>query len=134
MRRLISYKIFYLINCTAAIKLLLRRTLVLEQVYSAIFSQRDRRVRCVKYFMFLGALVSPWFDSFSQRQDINLNNDWQTSLKGTNEWKKVNIPHNWDDYYGYRRLQHGNLHGDVVYKKSFTTKQAKQGKRFFFIL
>ena len=75
--------------------------------------------------------MSPWLNSYSQRQDINLNNAWQTSLKGTNEWKKVNVPHNWDDYYGYRRLQHGNLHGDATYKKSFTIKQPKQGKRFF---
>jgi beta-galactosidase/beta-glucuronidase len=75
--------------------------------------------------------VSPWFNSYAQRQDINLNNDWQTSLKGTSAWKKVNVPHNWDGYYGYRRLQHGNLHGDAVYKKSFTIKQSKQGKRFF---
>jgi hypothetical protein len=75
--------------------------------------------------------VSPWFNSYAQRQDINLNNEWQTSLKGSNTWKKVNVPHNWDDYYGYRRLQHGNLHGDAVYKKNFGVKQPKQGKRFF---
>jgi hypothetical protein len=39
--------------------------------------------------------------------------------------------HNWDDYYGYRRLVHGNLHGDAVYKKTFSIKQSKTGKRFF---
>ena len=33
--------------------------------------------------------------------------------------KTVNIPHNWDDYYGYRQLTHGNLHGTVLYKKDF---------------
>jgi beta-galactosidase len=70
-------------------------------------------------------------NAFSQRQDISLNNDWLTSLNTTDEWKKVNIPHNWDDYYGYRRLVHGNLHGDATYKKDFRIKQAKQGKRFF---
>jgi hypothetical protein len=64
-------------------------------------------------------------------QDISLNNDWLTSLSTTNTWKKVNVPHNWDDYYGYKRLVHGNLHGDAVYKKNFVTKQSKQGKRFF---
>jgi len=86
---------------------------------------------CVKPLILLCVFVSPWFNSYAQRQDINLNNDWQTSLKGTNAWKKVNVPHNWDGYYGYRRLQHGNLHGDAMYKKSFTIKQSKQGKRFF---
>src|SRR6185503_1583946 len=69
--------------------------------------------------------------SYGQRQDISLNNDWLTSLTTTNTWKKVNVPHNWDDYYGYRRLVHGNLHGDAVYKKTFTIKQNKHGKRFF---
>ena len=42
----------------------------------------------------------------------------------------VNLPHNFDDYYGYRQLRHGNLHGSAVYTKTFTTaKQA--GKRYF---
>jgi hypothetical protein len=75
--------------------------------------------------------LSLCLNSFSQRQDISLNNDWLTSLNKTNTWKKVNIPHNWDDYYGYRRLLHGNLHGDAVYKKDITIKQSKTGKRFF---
>jgi beta-galactosidase len=86
---------------------------------------------CVKFFVLLCAFVSLWFNSFSQRQDISLNNDWLTSLEGKGTWKQVNIPHNWDDYYGYRRLVHGNLHGNAVYKKTFTIKQNKTGKRFF---
>jgi beta-galactosidase len=65
------------------------------------------------------------------RQDISLNNDWISLLSGTNDWKKINIPQNWDDYYGYRRLLHGNLHGDAFYKKYFTISQSKKGKRFF---
>ena len=31
------------------------------------------------------------------------------------ETKTVNVPHNWDDYYGYRQLKHGNLHGTATY-------------------
>jgi hypothetical protein len=153
MHRLINYKIDYVVGCNTTIKRELRRTLVLYQFYSALISGKVAKFikyttqrfnvfnflcafakplrLCVKPFVFLCVLVSPWFNSYSQRQDINLNNDWQTSLKGTDEWKKVNVPHNWDDYYGYRRLQHGNLHGDAIYKKSFTIKQSKQGKRFF---
>ncbi len=134
MRRLISNKIFLLTSLSTTIKQSLRRSIQGSVHYLAFFSQRSQRirgVRCVKLFVLLCGFVSPWFNSYAQRQDINLNNDWQTSLKGTTEWKKVNVPHNWDDYYGYRRLQHGNLHGDAVYKKSFTIKQSKQGKRFF---
>lgn len=70
-------------------------------------------------------------NSFSQRNDILLNDNWITALSGSNKWKQVSIPHNWDDYYGYRRLLHGNLHGDAVYKKTITIKQSKTGKRFF---
>jgi beta-galactosidase len=83
--------------------------------------------------------------SFSQRQDISLNNNWLTIATSndqvlpvntyqatiTNKWKKVNIPHNWDQYEGYRRLLHGNRHGDSWYRKTFTTKQSTTGKRFF---
>jgi hypothetical protein len=136
----------------------LRRTLVRSVRYSAFLNRKDAKVLnpstqknnvvnslcafeipivigtlrlCVKPFLILCVFVSLWFNLKAQRQDINLNNDWQTSLAGTNEWKKVNVPHNWDDYYGYRRLLHGNLHGDAVYKKNFTIKQSKTGKRFF---
>lgn len=86
---------------------------------------------CVRPFILLWLLASSWFVSFSQRSDISLNENWLTSIPGTNTWKKVNVPHNWDDYYGYRRLVHGNLHGSALYKKSFVIKQSKQEKRFF---
>src|SRR5258705_5062999 len=87
--------------------------------------------RCVNYSLPFCTFLLLSFNSFAQRQDISLNSDWLTSLTTTNTWKKVNIPHNWDDYYGYRRLVHGNLHGHAVYKKNFIIKQSKQGKRFF---
>jgi len=146
MRRLISYKIFLVTSLSATIKLSLRRTLLGSSRYSAFFMQHLQRYNncgkslcafakslrlCGKPLILLCVFVSLSFNLYSQRRDINLNNDWQTSLKGTNAWKKVNVPHNWDDYYGYRRLQHGNLHGDAMYKKRFAIKQSRQGKRFF---
>ena len=42
----------------------------------------------------------------------------------------VNLPHNFDDYYGYRQLRHGNLHGSAIYQKSFAL-QPQEGKRYF---
>ena len=42
----------------------------------------------------------------------------------------VTVPHNFDDYYGYRQLRHGNLHGSAVYQKTFTV-QPQAGKRYF---
>jgi hypothetical protein len=116
MHRLLSYKRILVAGFCTTIKHPLRRTLILPVCYSRIL---------------FGISLCLWQSISAQRLDINLNNDWQTSLNGTNAWKKVNVPHNWDDYYGYRRLQHGNLHGDAVYKKSFAIKQSKQGKRFF---
>jgi hypothetical protein len=82
------------------------------------------------------------------RQDILLNDNWQTmavddpgklkpdyykSTAGINSWefKQVNIPHNWDDYEGYRRLLHGNYHGGAWYRKTFFLQQSKESKRFF---
>src|SRR5258706_6798119 len=99
-------------------------------IFALMFHVASSR-RCVNHSLLLFAFVSLWINSFSQRQDISLSNDWLTSLTTTNTWKKVTIPHNWDDYYGYRRLVHGNLHGDAVYKRNFVIKQSKQGKRFF---
>ena len=69
---------------------------------------------------------------------ISLNSSWQTYLLNqedtNNQWNSkskiiqtVSIPHNWDDYYGYRRLLHGN-HGSAMYKKTFSV----QGKMFLF--
>jgi hypothetical protein len=149
MQRLINYKNFLVAGLIAAIMLPLRRSVLHSFLYSAFILRKDAKFTktqnswsiclsffaplrlCMKSFVILYALMSSWFNLNAQRQDINLNNDWQTSLAGTSEWKKVNVPHNWDDYYGYRRLMHGNLHGDAVYKKTFTIKQNKQGKRFF---
>ena len=42
----------------------------------------------------------------------------------------VDIPRNWDDYYGYRQLTHGNLHGTAMYTKDFVADK-KEGKRYF---
>ena len=76
------------------------------------------------FFVFL------WANSFAQRQDIDLNAGWLTTIDNK-EWKKVNVPHNWDDYHGYRRLLHGNLHGDAEYRREIKIRQSTTGKRFF---
>ncbi|MBO5002270.1 MAG: beta-galactosidase, partial [Prevotella sp.] len=49
---------------------------------------------------------------------------------GSSSTEKINLPHNFDDYYGYRQLRHGNLHGSAVYSKSFDAEK-KSGKRYF---
>ena len=63
--------------------------------------------------LLLGSLLA----AAQPRQDILIDKDWRTSLDSLH-WKTVDIPHNWDDYYGYRRLRHGNLHGSAEYRKT----------------
>jgi hypothetical protein len=62
------------------------------------------------------------------RLDISLNTDWETSMDG-HTWRRVDVPHNWDTYGGYRRLKHGNLHGTAWYRKHFSIKE--KGERYF---
>ena len=64
-----------------------------------------------------------------------LNDGWQTALldsagRQCGEPLSVSLPHNWDDYYGYRQLKHGNLHGSAIYKKNVRIDK-RQGKRYF---
>lgn len=65
-----------------------------------------------------------------QRRTVTeLNSGWKTWMK--NDTLKVNIPHNWDDYFGYRQLTHGNLHGTATYSKTFTAPEAGENKQYF---
>jgi len=64
------------------------------------------------------------------RKDILLDDGWRTSLDSA-KWKVVDVPHNWDDYGGYRRLRHGNLHGVAWYQRSLRMGVVEPGKRYF---
>lgn len=66
-----------------------------------------------------------------RRTVIPLMAGWQTTMG--DETRTVDLPHNWDDYYGARQLRHGNLHGTAVYKKTFNVDKAA-GKRYFLTL
>lgn len=79
----------------------------------------------------------------SVREIISLNNDWRTIANDSSlnpsfseklddtKWKLVDVPHNWDQYAGYRRLVHGNFHGDAWYRKNFAIDHPKNMQRFF---
>lgn len=86
------------------------------------------------------------FSQTGQRKSITLNQGWQSIADDTNinaykgfeavgfndkSWKTVDVPHNWDQYEGYRRMLHGNRHGYAWYRKTFVSKAQKAGKRFF---
>lgn len=79
-------------------------------------------------------LSFPAPDPKGKRMVMSLNDGWTSKLLAGNTAGKElswsgNIPHNWDDYYGYRQLKHGNLHGSAVYEKSFDVKK-QAGKRY----
>jgi len=97
-------------------------------------------------FLLLSALITR---SQSPRTDILLNEHWRTIATDSNPpspywnqpandqrttineqlpWRTVSIPHNWDDYNGYRRLRHGNRHGTAWYRKTFTIKGPPESK------
>ncbi|MBQ6209329.1 MAG: beta-galactosidase [Prevotella sp.] len=60
----------------------------------------------------------------------SLNDQWKCQILGNSTIQTVNLPHNLDDYYGYRQLRHGNLHGSALYDKSFILTK-KTDKRYF---
>ena len=102
------------------------------------------------YSVLLFFLFSPFF-AFTQmpaRQSISLNEDWQTIANDSfinahdgfekeiyplKNWKRINVPHNWDSYEGYRRLLHGNRHGYAWYRKTFKVNRKYKDKKYFFI-
>lgn len=73
-----------------------------------------------------------------KRQIVSLNQDWQVTFGKTSEDSitkkmgtfRVNVPSNLDDYYGYRQLKHGNLHGTATYEKHFSVHKQTR-KRYF---
>jgi len=79
----------------------------------------------------------PQPEASGKRTLTPLNQGWETwlteasdSAAPLNKKIQVTLPHNWDDYYGYRQLRHGNLHGTVVYSKRFEARKLT-GKRYF---
>ncbi len=82
----------------------------------------------------------------SIRLEKNLNNGWRTIAHSTNQhmydnfvqadynvvtWKTVDVPHNWDDYGGYRRLLNGNRYGYAWYRRTFSIKKLRKNQRCF---
>ena len=65
-----------------------------------------------------------------RRTITSLNEGWTGFVCGDTITTNITLPHNFDDYHGYRQLRHGNLHGSAVYQKTFTTKP-QEGKRYF---
>lgn len=99
-------------------------------------------------FCFFSSLCFVWSQSTKSsakvRKEFSLNSSWETILLDnpqqeksfvenpkSDKWLSVNVPHNWDQYYGYRRTKHGNLHGTAWYKKTLKLDKKDVLKQFF---
>ncbi len=91
-------------------------------------------------------LMSSVLKAQEPRTSISLNSNWRSVADDYNPkkydgfenpdfkdhaWEKVQVPHNWDKYHGYRRMLHGNRHGYAWYRKSFKINQQQKNKRYF---
>ncbi len=105
----------------------------------------------LRNILIYSTIIASWFLLVTScreepiRKSVSLNSNWQTIANNddnqisklftnTNfqnkDWLEVDIPHNWDDYGGYRRLRHGNRHGFAWYRKTFEVDKKAQ-KRYF---
>src|SRR5690606_21234230 len=90
------------------------------------------------------SIASP--ESKEIRREISFNSDWQTVFadslslsdeeilnnpEAVQDWQNVEIPHNWDQYQGFRRMVHGNLHGTAWYRKKFMVSPGEKDKKHF---
>ncbi len=143
---------FYDTGNSATIERLLRRTLVRSVILFSFFKPRGHSGHkdAQRISVMLCVALALWFNSsFAQKEvrtEISLDNNWLTIANDSNKnafdgfqnisfvtsgWKKVDAPHNWDAYEGYRRKLHGNRHGYAWYRKTFTVKQQPKNKRLF---
>lgn len=98
-----------------------------------------------RHFLALGA-AAPATLSLARppeppRRIESLDDAWRTALgdpPGAQQasfddsaWTTVAIPHNWEDYQGYTRKSHGNLHGTAWYRRTFTVAPADRARRVF---
>lgn len=128
----------------------LRRTLVRLEGLLSIVKPIGQNNTVTKVFVllgvFLGVGIKPGTAQETSRKVISLDKGWFTRASDTLQagidafdqttfpkysWKKVDVPHNWDGYEGYRRLRHGNRHGYAYYTKTFTLAPQPNGKRSF---
>jgi beta-galactosidase len=106
-----------------------------------------KKIFFIYFFLFFCSVQSQVKHASAElRSQISLNSSWETILlsdplkqedafvnnpKMDANWQKIDVPHNWDQYYGYRRMKHGNLHGTAWYHKTFNIDKKDKGKRLF---
>ena len=104
---------------------------VVYHFYCAVNNDQQRGIAVATSVpMGRSAVRFPEPDRKGRRTITSLNEGWTAATVPDGSPSDVTIPHNFDDYYGYRQLRHGNLHGSAVYQKTFIA-QPQEGKRYF---
>ena len=105
---------------------------VVYHFYCAVNSDQQRGIAVATSVpMGRSAVHFPKPERKGRRTITSLNDGWTAHCSVAHDSVvSINLPHNFDDYYGYRQLRHGNLHGSAIYQKTFIA-QPQEGKRYF---
>ena len=112
---------------------------VVYHFYCAVNNEQQRGIAVATSVpMGRGDVRFPEPERKGRRTTTNLNDGWTAAIvpdgsattPGGLPSGPITLPHNFDDYYGYRQLRHGNLHGTATYERTFVTEK-QDGKRYF---
>ena len=105
---------------------------VVYHFYCAVNNDQQRGIAVATSVpMGRSAVRFPAPERKGRRNVTSLNDGWTARCAVAHDSvMNINLPHNFDDYYGYRQLRHGNLHGSATYRKVFTAAK-QEGKRYF---
>lgn len=106
---------------------------VVYHFYCAVNNDQQRGIAVATSVpMGRSAVRFPAPERKNRRNMTSLNEEWVAKSDAGRDTipTLVNIPHNFDDYYGYRQLRHGNLHGKATYTKVFQSDKL-EGRRYF---
>ena len=104
---------------------------VVYHFYCAVNNAQQRGIAVATSVpMGRSAVRFPEPEPTGKRSLVSFNDGWTGRLSCDSVAAKLTLPHNFDDYYGYRQLRHGNLHGSATYNKRFMSEK-HNGKRYF---
>ena len=106
---------------------------VVYHFYCAVNNDQQRGIAVATSVpMGRSAVRFPEPEPTGKRTITSLNDGWTATCSVGRDTiaTNVTVPHNFDDYYGYRQLRHGNLHGSAIYQRTFIA-QPQRGKRYF---
>jgi beta-galactosidase len=115
-------------------------------MFSFLFKRNTQNFYKIFSILLFSFCLNSGYSQIKIREEIDLRKDWITVYNDSNahafdgfekgnipieSWLKTNIPQNWDQYGGYRRSIHGNLHGYAWYLKKFDVPNKGKNKKYF---